>query len=208
VLSQNKALQPLDYVMEKGLAAADGLFLEFGVFTGKSINRIATHAPSGCRVYGFDSFNGLPEDFAVVDGNVINKNVFDVHGRLPDVLPNVELVPGWFNETLPSFLEKHPDVPLSLLHVDSDLYSSAKYILDSVSHRLRPGTIIVFDELINYPNYHRNELRALYETLNSGGALSQHRTEWIGSMCPVMLVPSFDHRDWGPCCAVALRVVN
>lgn len=207
VLSIDSTLKPLDHVMEKRLPAADGLFLEFGVFSGDSIRRIAAHAPDGCKVYGFDSFVGLPEDFTLVSGDVINKRVFDVHGHLPEVPSNVELVQGWFNETLPKFLRERPHVPLSLLHIDSDLYSSAKYVLDAVSDRIRPGTVIVFDELINYPNYHQEELKALYEALN-GGALSQHRSEWIGSMCPPRLTPSPVAADWGPCCAVALRVVT
>ena len=43
-------------------ARPDGLFLEFGVASGGSINFIAAHAPSGVMVHGFDSFearNGI-----------------------------------------------------------------------------------------------------------------------------------------------------
>jgi hypothetical protein len=69
---------------------------------------------------------------------------------LPHVSSNVTLIKGWFDQTLPPFLEKHP-APVSFLHVDCDLYSSTKTIFDSLRTRFRPGTVIVFDEYFNYP---------------------------------------------------------
>jgi hypothetical protein len=53
-------------------------------------------------VHGFDSFRGLPEDWAGRDG--MKKGTFDVNGRKPTVPDNVVLHPGWFNETLPKFI--------------------------------------------------------------------------------------------------------
>jgi len=94
---------------------------------------------------------------------------------------------------------------LSLLHIDSDLYSSAHTVLQSLGDRIRNGTIIVFDELVNFPAYREQEFRALYEFLNIEGG---RKAEWIGSMCPARVVASTNYSDWGPCCAVALRMLE
>ena len=45
-------------------AADDGLYLEFGVATGNTLREIASAAPTGKIVYGFDSFNGLPGNWS------------------------------------------------------------------------------------------------------------------------------------------------
>ena len=59
---------------------------------------------------------------------------------LPKVKENVELHKGWFNESLPPFLEQHPG-PVAFIHVDCDLYSSTKTLLDLLAPRIRPGTV-------------------------------------------------------------------
>ena len=139
---------PLSNVLVAALddvSADDGLLLEFGVFSGETVSHVARRFP-GAEVFGFDSFEGLPEDWAAGGAS---RETFDVSGRLPPVPDNVTLVKGWFEDTLPPFLEKHPG-PVRLVHVDSDLYSSAIFVLERLAPRLRPGSIVVFDELMNY----------------------------------------------------------
>ena len=60
------------------------------------------------------------------------------------------------------FLDQH-DGPVAFVHIDSDLYSSAKTILDNLAPRIEPGTIIVFNEYFNYPNWKQHEYRAFQE---------------------------------------------
>lgn len=67
-------------------------------------------------------------------------------------VPGAELVPGWFDETLPLFLEEHPG-PVAFLHIDADLYSSARTVLELVGPRLHTGSVIVFDEFFNYQGW-------------------------------------------------------
>ena len=107
-----------------------GLVCEFGVFQGESINHIAERIP-GTEIYGFDSFEGLPEDWRAE----VKTGHFKVQ-QLPTVRNNVRLVKGWFDKTVPAFLEQHPE-PAAYLHIDSDLYSSAKTILDLFASRIR-----------------------------------------------------------------------
>ncbi len=135
----------------------DGLFMEFGVRTGSTINHIARKRPDR-TVYGFDSFEGLPEEWS---GWFQDKGVFSMEEK-PEVAANVELVVGWFDQSLPEFLRTH-DGSVAFLHIDSDLYSSAVTVLNSLAPRIEPGTIIVFNEYFNYPNWQQHEFKAFKE---------------------------------------------
>jgi hypothetical protein len=137
-----------------------GLVMEFGVWSGDTINRIADHVGAARTVHGFDSFEGLPEDWT--DG--YQKGTFHLHGKLPKVRPNVKLHVGWFSDTLPKFM-KTSDEPVAFLHVDCDLYSSTKTIFDNVGDRLVPGSIILFDEYFNYHGWKDHEHRAFQELI-------------------------------------------
>jgi hypothetical protein len=137
-------------------ARPDGLYLEFGVWSGRTINIIANRH-SG-PVHGFDSFQGLPETW----NREYHKGDFATGGRLPKVRDNVELHVGWFDETLPDFLRSHPD-EVAFLHVDCDLYSSTRSIFEALGDRLVPGSVIVFDEYFNYPDWREHEFKAFQE---------------------------------------------
>ena len=142
------------------LVTGRGLFLEFGVATGHTISQIAKL--SRAQVFGFDSFEGLPEPWRTG----FPKGHFS--GPIPRVPQNVSLIKGWFSETLPDFLRDHPD-PVAFLHVDCDLYSSTKCIFDLLHSRIGPGCVIVFDEYFNYPNWQRHEHKAFTEMVNQCG---------------------------------------
>lgn len=82
------------------LSKMDGLNLEFGVFSGTTINHLSSEYPH-LNFVGFDSFEGLPEDWK----SGFEKGCFSVK-ELPIVNKNVQLVKGWFDNTLPEFLKK------------------------------------------------------------------------------------------------------
>jgi hypothetical protein len=147
-------------VMGKSLEAIslEGLVLEFGVWRGTTINRIADHVGSSRQVHGFDSFEGLPENWF----GDFTKGRFHTEGKLPQVRPNVTLHKGWFDQTLPDFVADHPG-PVAFLHVDCDLYSSTKTIFHFLGDRIVPGTVILFDEYFNYPGWRDHEHRAFTE---------------------------------------------
>ncbi len=67
------------------------------------------------------------------------------------------------------FLDQHPGEPLALLHIDTDTYTPARFLLDALKPRLVPGSIIAFDELIGYPNWQAHEAKALGEALPRAG---------------------------------------
>jgi len=121
----NLKMYPLTYVFEhmKLQHKPNTLWLEFGVASGKSINYFSKFTND--TVYGFDSFEGLPEDWR----GGFNKGAFNRNGIPPKVNSNVELIKGWFNETLEPFI-KTKNKKISFIHMDADLYSSTKYIFD------------------------------------------------------------------------------
>ncbi len=149
-------------LLRHGVAAArpDGLFLEFGVASGRTLRFIAEgHAGP---VYGFDGFNGLPEKW---------RPGFPAGAfaqQPPETLPNAELVIGWFENTLPGFMVRHQE-PISFLHIDCDLYSSTKTIFHYLKGYIIPGTVIVFDEFLNYPGWREHEYKAWSEFVTQQG---------------------------------------
>lgn len=147
-----------------GAAKVDGHYLEFGVFTGGTIRFMARRI--GKRtIHGFDSFEGLPEAWG---GFSLGSKAFNVEGRLPRVPSNVKLHKGWFQDTLPAWLAANAG-PVSFIHIDCDLYSSTQTIFTLLAERLVPGTLILFDEYFNYPNWEQHEYKAFQEFVTERG---------------------------------------
>lgn len=143
-------------------APKEGLVAEFGVFDGASIEMIA--ALTRGRVFGFDSFRGLSSDWTPA----YPKGSFDRKGELPQVPGNVTLVPGMFSETLDRFLAENPG-PFSFIHIDCDLYESARDVLSRLKGRVVPGTVIAFDEYIFWESPGKQEFDAFQEFVSSNG---------------------------------------
>jgi predicted O-methyltransferase YrrM len=161
----------LRYALE--IAPNGGMALEFGVFAGRSL-RVIAEVRKGTEVYGFDSFKGLPEDYR----SHVREGAFAV-----DELPRIEgaeLVVGWFDETLPDFLARHPG-PVDFVHVDGDLYSSAVTVLDAVAPRLQAGSVLIFDEFFNYPGWQDHEFRAWEEFLARTGATFEYEAYTVNN---------------------------
>lgn len=160
------------------LDTIDGYILEFGVYQAGTINFMAERFPTQ-TLYGFDSFEGLPEDW-----NISYKEKFNKHKKgyfaldnMPEVKDNVVLVKGFFDKSIPEWLEKNPIEQIKLLHIDSDLYSSAKTIFDNLNKYIVPGTIIIFDEMYpwgrkRYETWAEHEYKALQEWTE------QYNREW------------------------------
>jgi len=131
----------------------DGIILEFGVNKGTTINEIARLFPER-QIFGFDTFAGLPEDWVILP-----KGEFDQGGKLPEVPKNVKLIKGLIQDTLPHFDHNQR---IAFIHIDTDLYSSAKFILTDLKTQLK-GCYILFDEFWNFPNWKQEEYKAFTE---------------------------------------------
>ncbi len=138
-----------------------GMVLEFGVGSGETLRVIAAECP-GRHVVGFDVFSGLPETWR----SDFPAGAF-AQESLPEV-PGADLVVGLFDDTLPGFVAEH-EGPVAFLHLDADLYSSTRTVLDLLGERLVPGSVIVFDEYFNYPGWQDHEHKAWNEFVERTG---------------------------------------
>lgn len=175
VLAQVKAIPPaaksgftgntpdvLGQVLRSDRLIRSGTWAEFGVADGTSLRRI-TARRGNARVWGFDSFMGLPEEWKRKDDCPHPAGKF-AQDHIPRVA-GAHLVTGLFQETLPSW---RPPEPLTFVHVDCDLYSSTKCVLGHVVPMLAPGAVVAFDEIFEYPGFEEHEALALYEATEVG----------------------------------------
>ena len=75
---------------------------------------------------------------------------------------------GLFEDTLPVFLAE-TDEAIAFMHLDADLYSSTKIVLDLAADRLAPDAVLVFDEFFNFPGWQQHEFRAWTEFIARTG---------------------------------------
>jgi hypothetical protein len=125
------------------------VWAEFGVAMGISARYWLTALPEDGKLYLFDSFEGLPEAWRHLPAGHFKTEV-------PTFNDSRAIIKrGWFEATLPL------DDLLGFVHIDSDLYSSAKIVLENIN--VTKGTIILFDELFGYEGWEEDEYRALME---------------------------------------------
>ena len=136
----------------------DGVYMEFGVWTGGTINFAAGELPEKI-FHGFDSFEGLPDSWGLHEVGYLS-----LDGKPPEVADNVQLHIGYFEDTLPGFLEEHQS-PAAFVHIDCDIYSSTVTVLEALKDRLRPGTVIVFDEYFDDEKKAFDEFVGRYDIL-------------------------------------------
>jgi len=141
-------------------ANPDGLVMEFGVRFGTSIRMLAELAK---EVHGFDSFEGLPDEW-----HHEPKGSYTTKGVIPEVPESVSLHVGWFDDTLPKFLAEH-NGPVRLVNVDCDIYSSTKSVLELLAPRMVIGSVIVFDEYIGNEHWREDEFKAFQEAVAKYG---------------------------------------
>jgi hypothetical protein len=137
----------------------EGHFLEFGVFDGESSNLFSKKLGEK-KIYGFDSFQGLKDNWV---GHHLPSGTFDLNGEIPNLEKNVIPVKGWVQDTLPIFLKENNILKVNFLHMDLDTYESTKFVLNELKPYLKKNSIILFDQLYNYPGWKEGEFKALNE---------------------------------------------
>jgi hypothetical protein len=134
----------------------EGTAIEFGVFSGSTLKAIR-ESFSG-SVIGFDSFDGLPEDWR--DG--FSEGTFATQ-QIPKINNSI-IVVGVFQQTLTAYLSRFKGT-INLVHFDADLYSSTSFCLKEVTNYLADESIFIFDEYHNYPGWEDHEHKAFIEWL-------------------------------------------
>jgi hypothetical protein len=171
-----------------------GDICEFGVYTGRSLALLSYHNSMyfenentinkanipDRKCYGFDSWDGLPEDndnhprwvkglfsknhsyHPTIKNNAVvtTKEVINFFKELG--LPSPNLIQCEYTKLhLPTTIHQ-----IALVHIDCDLYESTKNVLNLIKHKLVEGTIIMFDDWFNYKaNPNKGEQKAFNEFL-------------------------------------------
>jgi hypothetical protein len=160
-----------------------GAVVEFGVAGGSWLKMILDHMDRQStlrEVYGFDSFEGLPEPDRQNDGNAWKKgqyaNPLEAVQKFLKVSDksHLHLLKGWF---LDSF--KKPEAQdirkIAFAKVDCDLYGPAVECLDFLANRLSNGAVLMFDDWPHLATL--GETKAFMEWVQR---VPQYRFEFIG----------------------------
>ena len=135
-------------------------YVEFGVSQAMSFNWwVKNNSNPKSRFYGFDTFEGLPEDWGLFEKGSMAANIPAIEGN------RHEFFKGLFQDTLPRFLssDKIQKERFKIIHLDADLFSSTLYALTSLHPHLKSGDILIFDEF-NVPTH---EFRAFMDYVDS-----------------------------------------
>ena len=141
------------YASVAAVADIPGAIVECGVHHGRSLCTLAraaeVHSPQK-QVVGFDCFDAFPpaspEDVGPAVGSAgevyrgLDVPSQSVVASLLDA--PADLVAGYFEDTIPGHLPER----ISLLHVDCDLYSSTRHVLEHALGRVAPGGLVILDE--------------------------------------------------------------
>jgi len=146
-------------VEKNGSADSVGDYLEFGVSQGtsmeimyKELKRIGNESTS---LYGFDSFEGMPESTDGEDDGTWSRGDFKqdidvVKSRLSSAgidWNRVHLEKGWFDDTCTSeFINKFGIKKAGIIMIDCDIYSSTVVALDFCEPLIKDHAVIVFDD--------------------------------------------------------------
>jgi tetratricopeptide (TPR) repeat protein len=128
-------------------------FYEFGVWRGEAFKYLIKTFKKG---YGFDTFEGLPEDWHLEKAGNYSSN-----GNIPEI-EGGKFVIGKFEDSLPVFFSE-PRPMASVINFDADLYSSTICALNYSKPVIDQHTILIFDEFIMNENWEQDEFKALVE---------------------------------------------
>ncbi len=141
--SYEKRYGMYEWVIEKEKLTEPINYIEFGVASGQSFRWfLEQNKNPHSRFYGFDTFDGLPEDWGT-----FKKGAFSNDNKIPEITDSRgKFYQGLFQQTVPGFLKEIDTSKRNVLMMDADLYSATLYALTSFAPFLKKGDIIFFDE--------------------------------------------------------------
>lgn len=168
------------YELYKMSAELPGAIVECGVFKGNSLCKFAMFRDLfgnrfSKKIIGFDIFGKFPQTKFADDKKSRKKFIVEagIQGiskeQLLEVLKYknadtlVELVKGDITRTVPRYVKDHPELRISLLNIDVDIYEPAVTILKYLFPRVVPGGIILLDDYGVFPG----ETKAVEEYFSS-----------------------------------------
>jgi len=151
----------------KQILEVPGAIVECGVFKGTSFTRFAAFreifgSPYSKKMIGFDIFGKFPEAEFEGDKNEREKLMQEAGNeglstdQLMEILKRkgcdryVELVPGDICKTVPEYVKNNPELKISLINLDTDLYEPAVVILENLYPKLQRGGLLVLDDYATF----------------------------------------------------------
>jgi hypothetical protein len=174
-----------EYVLRQQIP---GDFVETGVWRGGACIMmaavLAAHECNDRRIWGFDSFEGLPPpNEALYPGDcgdqlhrfpqlaVSLEEVTENFRRVGLFSDQIRLVKGWFKDTV----KAAPIERIAILRLDGDLYESTIQVLEGFYSRLSPGGICIIDDFGAMPS-----CRAAVLDFRRDAQISEHLVEIDG----------------------------
>lgn len=130
-------------IRQEGVGSQPLDYFEFGVAGGYSFKwwLAHNHHPES-RFFGFDTFEGLPEDF----GPFAKGTMAAALESLQVTDPRAAFYKGLFQDTLVPFLTGYQPGRRKLIHMDADIFSATLFALSQLYPYLNEGDLIMFDE--------------------------------------------------------------
>ena len=163
------ALSHQNYIARQGFGFPPITYYEFGVGWGGSLIKFISALKKFCKlsntniysyqIFGFDSFEGLPEKKSPKDSHKgwrkgqFSTNLSEIKQKVLNIgidlnRNTVNFIEGYFETVLtPTLREKLKKYPPTIVNIDCDYYSSTKTVLEWLSPMLISGTIIYFDDI-------------------------------------------------------------
>ncbi len=175
-----------------------GVIMEFGTRWGQnlatlqSLRSVLEPYHHRRKILGFDTFEGFtdvafedgsdaaatPGAYAVTEGydQHLNKimQLREMQSPLPDVC-KFEVIRGDVSQTLPHYLQQHPETIVAFAYFDLDLYQPTRDCLELLRSRLTRGSVVGFDEL-NHAAF-PGETVAVHEALGLNN-IQLRRSPW------------------------------
>jgi hypothetical protein len=156
------------YELFKLINEIPGAIVECGVLKGASLSRFTMFReifsnPFSKKIIGFDTFGKFPETSFEDDKKPREQQIKSAglesisKEQLSNVLKhkgidkNIELIEGDITKTVPEYVKNNPELKISLLNLDTDIYEPAVTILENLYPRITNGGILVLDDYETFP---------------------------------------------------------
>ncbi len=162
----SKIVTHLDFFRRTSGIAGD--IVECGVFKGASFSRwvkfrALLENPYSRKIIGFDTFGKYPaakyrpdkmkrRRFLKEAGprSISKTDLIAILEKL-NLYENIELVEGDILKTVNGYLKRNPDLKISLLNIDVDLYEPTRTALEKFYPHVAKGGIILLDDYGAFP---------------------------------------------------------
>jgi hypothetical protein len=156
------------YELYKSVSNIPGAIVEAGVFKGAAFTRFAAFRelcgnPFSKKIIGFDTFGKFPKTSFSQDKK-FRKRCIDAAGsvsiskqQLEEILlkksvgRNIELVEGDITKTIPTYIKLHPELKISLLNLDVDIYEPSVTVLRYLYPKITKGGVLILDDYGVFP---------------------------------------------------------